>query len=357
MNKFCVFCGEKPNSKNKEHILPTWLLEMTGDPKRTAKFGFYKDSQNKFSPRKYSFDSFVFPACQDCNNRFSALEGEVKNIIDSMLRFDSLSMHQFSILFDWLDKVRIGLWLAFIYLDKNICGISPKFHITRRIGMHDRMMIISLIDSTNEGLNFIGCDFPIFYFTPSCFALRINRIILFNISYAFLFSRRIGFPYPLKSYLSSDQLHLYYMASGLERVILPLIRKPFQLKGTKLYQPMFDYISLNDSVEEFYQSDYIIKNCINWDDGIGKIFMENVNEINVYPVNPSKAWIPKYSYDVDTYLKLIPLEVLNKQLYIVDNLLPLYDNLPLEQRKRHKAEIKNQKIVSRKFIKMLINKQ
>ncbi|MFT5387136.1 MAG: hypothetical protein ACI9F2_000158 [Lysobacterales bacterium] len=24
MDKFCVFCGKKPQEKNKEHILPKW---------------------------------------------------------------------------------------------------------------------------------------------------------------------------------------------------------------------------------------------------------------------------------------------------------------------------------------------
>jgi len=32
MDKFCIFCGDKPQSKNLEHIIPQWLLKMTGDP-------------------------------------------------------------------------------------------------------------------------------------------------------------------------------------------------------------------------------------------------------------------------------------------------------------------------------------
>ena len=31
MDKFCVFCGNKPKGKNNEHIIPKWLIEFTGD--------------------------------------------------------------------------------------------------------------------------------------------------------------------------------------------------------------------------------------------------------------------------------------------------------------------------------------
>jgi hypothetical protein len=34
MDKFCVFCGKKPQSKNREHIIPQWLIALTGDPNR-----------------------------------------------------------------------------------------------------------------------------------------------------------------------------------------------------------------------------------------------------------------------------------------------------------------------------------
>jgi hypothetical protein len=30
MAEVCVFCGERPQSKTKEHVIPKWLIEMTG---------------------------------------------------------------------------------------------------------------------------------------------------------------------------------------------------------------------------------------------------------------------------------------------------------------------------------------
>jgi hypothetical protein len=42
MDKICVFCGEKPKSRNSEHVIPQWLIELTGNPKRIASFGYEK---------------------------------------------------------------------------------------------------------------------------------------------------------------------------------------------------------------------------------------------------------------------------------------------------------------------------
>lgn len=66
-NKFCVFCGEVPKDKNKEHILPQWLLKLTGNPKRVVKFGF-----DYFNDRSLEFDwkSLAVPSCSACNSEF-----------------------------------------------------------------------------------------------------------------------------------------------------------------------------------------------------------------------------------------------------------------------------------------------
>jgi hypothetical protein len=32
--RFCIFCGKTLDGKTREHVLPYWLLEMTGDPTR-----------------------------------------------------------------------------------------------------------------------------------------------------------------------------------------------------------------------------------------------------------------------------------------------------------------------------------
>ena len=160
MTKFCVFCGVYPQSKNKEHVLPRWLIEMTGDPKRQAAFGVDFNSET-FAIRKFSYDSFTFPACSNCNERFSGLEASVKNICLRLLRWQPLSANDLILFLDWLDKVRVGLWLGYFYLDKNLMGIDPQFHIESRIGRLDRMVAIGRTEGRGLGLSFAGPEFKV----------------------------------------------------------------------------------------------------------------------------------------------------------------------------------------------------
>ena len=75
--RFCVFCGSPPVDKNKEHVLPQWLLRMTGDPRRVVKFGMNFEKQTVL---EFSWSSLVMPSCTACNERFSELEADVKPI-------------------------------------------------------------------------------------------------------------------------------------------------------------------------------------------------------------------------------------------------------------------------------------
>lgn len=58
----CLFCGEDPEAKNKEHVLPQWLLKLTGDPSRTVPIAVdYKNGDVK----KFSFSKLTVPSCSD----------------------------------------------------------------------------------------------------------------------------------------------------------------------------------------------------------------------------------------------------------------------------------------------------
>lgn len=80
MKKVCIFCGKRPDEKTKEHVIPAWLIKMTGDPKRMANFssGFVRSSI--WPSRQFSYDQFVFPACNRCNEKFAHLESCAKKL-------------------------------------------------------------------------------------------------------------------------------------------------------------------------------------------------------------------------------------------------------------------------------------
>lgn len=76
----CIFCGEPPDNKTKEHVIPKWLIELTGDPKRIWKLGVrYGEEDKRKRERKFAADQFQFPACEACNSAYSELEGRAKS--------------------------------------------------------------------------------------------------------------------------------------------------------------------------------------------------------------------------------------------------------------------------------------
>ena len=84
--KKMYFCGKPMTEKSNEHVIPQWLIEMTGDIKRTATFGmdYSKMFDDKIGPeniksREYPFLRFTFPACQKCNGIYgNGLEANTK---------------------------------------------------------------------------------------------------------------------------------------------------------------------------------------------------------------------------------------------------------------------------------------
>jgi hypothetical protein len=319
IDKFCVFCGKTPEAKTKEHIIPQWLIEYTGDPDRKAFFGV---NMLKSDPelRLYSFSSFVFPACDDCNREFSSLEVKASKIVDALLKKEPLTMFDFDVLLDWLDKVRVGLWLGFFYLDKNLARIRPQFYIKSRVKKRDRFVIIYLVDTDRTGINFAGVESPSFQHMPSCFGLLINDVYLFNASNLNLCDRRLGFSY------SREQYHTGYGGSiesdfveGLHRKLRPVMRSAFLPNGSELYQPIFAENIENEAARELYDCEYVRHNSMNWAEGIGKIFQQFHDRIEEYPSDPSLNWLPEYSHPFKDLIVRKGEETLDYQLYLFEN--------------------------------------
>jgi hypothetical protein len=189
--RICLFCGRPPENKNNEHPLPRWLLELTGDPARVVFHGYNWRTGKQF---EFSFDSFKFPSCGACNESYSRLEGDAKRAVAAICKKEALNPDDYVLLLDWLDKVRIGLWLGHRYLQ----GASwpPSFTIDSRIGAKDRMVAVYPIGDHQTGLNVYGAECRLFHWKPSVFSLRINNVLLLNASWDWMCSSRCGFPYP-----------------------------------------------------------------------------------------------------------------------------------------------------------------
>lgn len=270
MAKVCVFCGKNPEIKTREHVIPKWLIESTGDPKRMIHIG----------SKLMDFGSFQFPACYECNNRFSELEGKVKGYFDLIFQMQSFGPNEINDILDWVDKIRVGLWLGSLAINKVHDIIDPKFFIQSRMGTADRVLFVyELTDDLPRGISFIGTDTIGFWYCPSCFTLIVNNLVLFNYSFSYLISKRAGFPFPINDtlYQTEDRKILISLENGLEKISLPLLKNILFIKPVlKIFQPIFQReILINTSISKLYETDYIKSNCLNFEKGLGSIFVDD----------------------------------------------------------------------------------
>lgn len=344
MDKFCIFCGKKPQSKNREHIIPQWLINLTGDPNRKVYLGLKWTSPN-LEKRKFSFNAFTFPACNDCNEAFSQLEGQAKSIVETILARAPIAESQWNTILDWLDKVRIGLWLAMIYLNKNFRALVPMFYINKRIGAKDRFVIIyEIIDNGSTGLGFAGTDSPLFHYMPSCFILMINDFLFLNTSFDFLFSHRFGFPFPSKVTFRTEGGWWIEMEKGTRILQFPLLENKFKTGGTQLFQPMipYDFLRTEDGSRvdmlNLYDNPYVRANCMDFDSGRGRIFRRERNRLVKYSTTASPEWLPKQRFPrgVIVHQTGVVAGQLLEQLYCNHT---SFDLLSDEDRREREAEI------------------
>jgi hypothetical protein len=190
----CIFCGTdvRKSGRSKEHILPMWLLKATGDPHRKIRIEFDPDGgADVIRPAS----TFHFPACEECNWSYgTTLETQAKLAMETLFRGGALRVSQCYRLLDWLDKVRIGLWLGYHMLHKEV--FEPKFHIDSRLGKKDRIAIVSVDpNDTFKGFSIGGCDNNVFRTSQACVYLRINNVRILSLSSDSLISALAGAPY------------------------------------------------------------------------------------------------------------------------------------------------------------------
>lgn len=319
MDKFCVFCGDIPKNKNKEHIIPQWLIEFTGDPNRSVDFGpIWNSKTSKLELKKFAFDQFQFPACEKCNQEHSALEVKAKAVLKNLIAENPLSSKDLNILLDWLDKIRVGLWLAYNYLQTNLSAVEPNYHISKRIGVKDRIVFIYKSDYKNSGINFSGTNTPAFQYLPTCFSLRINQFVFFNVSTDFLISQKLGFPFATEVFFTETQALEFALNDGKKHQSYPLIDVTYDNKCTEIYQPIFSYQREDQGVSYLYDNTYVKSLSEDFKKGIGKILFTENHQFKEYPSEPSTLWIPQYTWNIKELLNLIGKQVLNSQIFFIN---------------------------------------
>lgn len=235
-DRSCVFCGNPPIKRNREHVIPQWLIELTGDARREWQLGMqFVEGSGEYRERKYSANQFKFPACARCNGNYSALETRAK---DYMLRIQSkqpLTASDWDDFLTWFDKVRVGLWLGWRMLNRELPHQSANFQIDQRIGKKDRCVLVYRINPHYRGLHMLGAGDLIFFMWPFCFALIVNELFFINVSSDFILSSRMGFPFFKKivdnfPVIKCSDLECFY------RQKVPFLRFDFPIPIIEVYQ-------------------------------------------------------------------------------------------------------------------------
>ena len=297
MEKICVFCGKRPENKNREHVIPQWLIKMTGDANRCGNWGIdYQElifeERVHVKARKYPFMKFTFPACEKCNAEYGdKLETQAKSVIEKIHSNQSLEEKDISVLLDWFDKVRVGMWLGYLYYNSKD-GILPKFCISERVGATDRALFIFKSETSTQGLTIFGPGSMLFSRLPIIFGMRINGYYYLNISKDFLISDEVGFPVPTEIKTDSEgNIGIETFKTGNEKIVEEEIwRKFFSLKPEiGFLQPI--YKKYNKDFKDIYETEYIKKNSINVENGIGNIFYYNDGKFESFPKNETRLFI------------------------------------------------------------------
>ena len=347
MRKICVFCGQRPYQKSREHVLPNWLIEITGSPKR---FGFFGLSRNGKSLKEMhlKFDQFTFPACEICNREFGKIEALTKPIILDLLEERPLDNKDINLILTWLDKIRIGIWLGSLYYN-NIFDIDPNFYINQGVFSRDRMILIFKNRLNRKGLNIMGNHY-VFQMLPICFSLIINNFAIINLAKILLLAKGFGLAIPKEELILPTKGSHIKFTKGSQKINYPLVDITFDNNNcTEFYQPVLDKTFLVSILSKL-NTEHIKKVFINKKSGIGKIFYLKRDVLELYPRTKSKLWIPpQLDLSFLEFFRLIGIQTLKIQNHYFTKDIGVFDP-------KQKPVFENQKDFALKYNNILLER-
>ena len=319
--RLCVFCGKPPSAKTREHVIPQWLIERTGSPSRLAHFGYSRDEE--LEPLRFAFNSFVFPACAKCNEEFGKLEDRTVPIMESLLRAEPIGALEFSVLLDWFDKVRIGVWLGLNAIEKNPFSLTPRYFIKQRFRNRDRLVFIYRLEGLGPGLTLVGTFAPSFAFAPVAIGMRVNDLLFINASTVTLCARRLGFPFVDDISWAPQEMLETSWAEGLHRTFNPVLRKnPFPKGGTQIFQPVFPP-NLDGALHD---ADYVKKRTLDRHSGLGGIYIEASRQRSWCVDKKKIDWCPDQKHSADHLARLAFITIIGFQLADFTHMLSIPDD-------------------------------
>lgn len=334
MKKVCVFCGQPPQDKNKEHIIPKWLMRLTGTENKQMSVGSNWKEQKEII---FNFSSFTFPSCSKCNSEFAKVEAVVKPTIEKILVDDYVQTEELARLLDWFDKVRTSLWLAIQFHNSGAFNMEPKYFVNTRIGTKDRVLAIVNTYDNYTGLKWTGANTLCFIVSPTCFTLKVNNILFTNCSADLVVSEQLGFPFAaFERPNPNSKLTDFLLSNGKYKLATKLFKSNLYKPNTIISQPI--YRITRDILPVYYDNDYVKINSYDVEMGYGKIFVTHDNF--TYPLELDEE-ISFATDDNKTEKRfLLNRPTLELQIELLTSKKYNLEFLNAEQKKQHNENLK-----------------
>jgi len=255
-----------------------------------------------------------------------------------------------NLLFTWLDKVRIGLWLGSLYY-RNPFGIEPNFYISQGTFQRDRALFIYKFNNNKSRINFVGIEGYAFQIIPNCFTLIINNFAFSNLASHHLLSKNLGLPYPKEPEYIIGSGGLSIFEKGAEKFNYPLIEKSFDNQCKEFYQSVIcSEYGYRENYLKLINSNYIKKIFINRKSGIGHVFYYDQKELIPYPRQKTIAWRPLAKLmEFKNFFKFIAIQTYEFQNFFLKKNVKTFD--PKKQ-----SKFDSDKNIALKFNNLLLEK-
>ena len=241
IHKKCLFCGEAftGQKKNFEHIIPKWLVAEADLQSRATSVFF---PSKRFAA---AMSRIGLRACETCNSAASSLEAKAQAAYLKIKNGIALDDADGLAVLDWLDKLRVGLWLWLVDAGKADFLAPPKFRINQRTGYKDRIAVIARYPEAPDlrGMAIWGSG-HFFVFAPSCLGFLINNIAMLSLSSDFLLARHLR-PISIQRFLAVDgpeEMSAEFSRTPGRR--LRLLSSPLLLGQCILPEPYFEQLEL-----------------------------------------------------------------------------------------------------------------
>src|SRR5262249_20386206 len=122
-------------------------------------------------------------------------------------------------------------------------------------------------------------------------------------------------------------------------------------RGVQILQPMFGRYKALPSLDRYYNNDYVKTNSLDFEHGVGKLYIDQEHTVTEYTEHESETWTPLAVHSHDSLLAKMAARTAKLQFELLSNAGSL-DRLSESHQKAIKNETKVVKRITDLIIKM-----